>query len=119
MPLYLLSVCYPADSVEPPADELAAIMRDVGAVRDDLVEAGAWVFGGGLADPSSATVVRAERGGDPVLTDGPFVESKEQIGGLTVIEAADLDAALAWAARQAAALTVPVEVRPFLHGGPA
>ncbi len=119
MPLYLLSVCYPAGAAQPSPEALAAIMRDVGAVRDELVEAGAWVFGGGLADPSSSTVVRADRDSDPVLTDGPFIESKEQIGGLTVIEAADLDAALAWATKQATALTVPVEVRPFQHGGTA
>jgi hypothetical protein len=117
MPLYLLSICYPAGAQQPDPDALAAIMRDTGAVRDALVEAGAWVFGGGLADPSSATVVVADRGGDAVLTDGPFIESKEQVGGLTIIEAADLDEALSWATRQAAALTVPVEVRPFVHGG--
>jgi hypothetical protein len=119
MPLYQLSVCYPADAVEPAPEALAAIMRDVEAVRDELVEAGAWVFGGGLAGPSSATVVQADRDSDPVLTDGPFIESKEQIGGITVIEVADLDAALAWATKQAVALTLPVEVRPFLHGGSA
>ncbi len=119
MPLYLLSVCYPAGAVQPPPEELAAIMRDVGTVRDELVEAGAWVFGGGLADPSSATVVTADKAEDAVLTDGPFIETKEWIGGLTVIEAVDLDAAVGWAAKQAAALTVPVEVRPFVHGGSA
>ena len=117
MPLYLLSICYPADAVTPSDEQLEAIMREVGAVRDELVETGAWVFGGGLADPASSTVVRAERHGDPVLSDGPFVEAKEHIGGLTVIEAADLDAALGWAGKQASALTVPVEVRPFVHGG--
>lgn len=119
MPLYLLSICHAADAVQPGPEALAAIMRDVGAVRDELVAAGAWVFGGGLADPSSATVVRADRDSDPVLTDGPFIESKERVGGLTIIEADDLDAALAWAAKQSAAVTQPVEVRPFLHGGSA
>jgi hypothetical protein len=117
MPLYLLSVCYPAGATQPEPDALAAIMRDVDTVRDELVEAGAWIFGGGLADAASSTVVRADHDSDPVLTDGPFLESKEQIGGLTVIEAADLDAALVWAAKQAAAITLPVEVRPFVHGG--
>lgn len=117
MPQYLLSICYPENAVQPEPEALAAIMRDVGAVRDELVDAGAWIFGGGLADASSATVVRADRDSDPVLTDGPYLETKEQIGGLTVIEAADLDAALAWAAKQSAALTLPVEVRPFVHGG--
>jgi hypothetical protein len=92
-------------------------MRDTGAVRDELVAAGAWVFGGGLADQSSATVVRADRDSDPLLTDGPYLETKEQIGGITIIEAADLDEALAWAAKQSTAVTVPVEVRPFVHGG--
>ena len=116
MPLYLLSVCYPEGATQPEPEALAVIMADVAAVRDELVEAGAWVFGGGLADASSATVVAVAEG-EAVLTDGPFLEAKEQIGGLTVIEAADLDDALAWAAKQAAAITTPIEVRPFMHGG--
>ena len=74
--------------------------------------AGAWVFAGGLHPPSTATVVRAQ-GGQVVTTDGPFAETKEQIGGFWVIKAADLDAALDWAAKGSAACGWPVEVRPF------
>ena len=74
--------------------------------------AGAWVFSGGLHAPSTATVVRV-RDGEVLMTDGPFAEGKEYIGGLTIIEAPDLDAALAWARKAARATTLPIEVRPF------
>ena len=112
MSQYLLSICYPAGAQRPDPDRLARIMADVGKVKTDLRAAGAWVFDGGLHGPDSATVVTIVDG-ETVLTDGPFIESKEQIGGFSVIEAADLDEALGWAARMAEAVTVPVEVRPF------
>ncbi len=86
--------------------------RQVSAFNDELQTAGKWVFGGGLHDPSVATVVRIE-GGETVTTDGPFAESKEQLGGFWIIEAADLDEALAWAAKGSEACMGPVEVRPF------
>jgi hypothetical protein len=70
------------------------------------------VFAGGLHPPSTATVVRV-RDGDTLMTDGPFAEGKEHLGGFTIIRAADLDAALAWGQRLAKATTLPVEVRPF------
>jgi hypothetical protein len=117
MPLYLLSVCYPADAHMPEPAALERIMTDVSAWRDELVAAGAWVFGGGLHEPSTATTV-LEQDGEVVLTDGPFIESKEQIGGITVVEAADLDEAIEMARRQSRATTTPIEVRPFMHGGP-
>ena len=75
--------------------------------------AGAWVFAGGLHPPQTATVVRTSEQGDVLLTDGPYLEGKEHIGGVWVIEAPDLDAALAWAAKATAACRQPVEVRPF------
>jgi len=112
VPNYLLSVCYPADATQPAPDELAAIMTRVGALSAEMQAAGVWVFGGGLHGPSSATVVE-DRDGEVVLTDGPFIESKEQIGGITIVDVADLDAALSWGARKAAAIGVPIEVRPF------
>ena len=115
MSLYLLSVCYPAGAQAPEPTVLEAIMSDVGVWRDELVGAGKWVFGGGLFDPSSATVVR-EANGEVTLVDGPFIESKEQIGGISIIDAADLDAALAWARKQSAATRTPIEVRPFMNG---
>ena len=74
--------------------------------------AGAWVFGGGLCPPSTATVIRAP-GGEVLTTDGPFAETKEQIGGFWIIKSPDLDAALAWAAKGSRACTRAVEVRPF------
>jgi hypothetical protein len=115
MPLYLLSVCYPQVLQAPDAAALEVIMAEVGVWRDELVGAGKWVFGGGLFDTSSATVVR-EVNGDVTLVDGPFIESKEQIGGISIIEAADLDEALAWARKQSRATQTPIEVRPFMNG---
>jgi len=115
MSLYLLSVCYPAGGQAPEPAALEAIMTNVGAWRDELVGAGKWVFGGGLFDPSSATVVRAVNG-DVTLVDGPFIESKEQIGGISIIESADLDEALEWARKQSRATQTPIEVRPFMNG---
>ena len=112
MPQYLLSIVYPADAQPPTPAELEEIMTNVDAVHAELQQAGAWVFGGGLHDPSTATVVRVD-GDQTRITDGPFVETKEQVGGLSIIEAPDLDAALAWAEKTARATTVPVEVRPF------
>ncbi len=116
MPQYLLSVCYPADAVRPAPEALARIMTGVAALDAEMVSAGAWVFGGGLHDPSTATVV-TDLDGETVMTDGPFLESKEQIGGVSIIDVADLDEALGWAGRLASVITVPIEVRPFVHGG--
>lgn len=108
---YLLSIYQPES--EPPAPEvLDKIMRDVKAFDDELRSAGVWVFSGGLNSPSTATVVRQEDG-EVLTTDGPFVESKEYLGGLTIIEAPDLDSALAWGRKAARATTLPIEVRPF------
>jgi hypothetical protein len=87
-------------------------MRDLDAVNQELRAAGAWVFAGGLHPPSTATVVRT-RGSEILMTDGPFAESKEHVGGFTIIEAPDLDAALEWGTKIARASTLPVEVRPF------
>ncbi|MBF6213398.1 hypothetical protein IU433_25025 [Nocardia puris] len=110
MTQYLLSIYQPAD--EAPPENLDEIMRDLEAVNDEIRAAGAWVFAAGLHPPSTATVVRV-RGGEPLTTDGPYLESKEQIGGFTLIEAADLDEALAWAGKVAAVLTpLAIEVRP-------
>lgn len=112
MTRYLLTVCYPDDAVQPPPEELARITRDVDTVHRELQETGAWIFGGGLHEASTSTVVRV-RGGDVLTTDGPFAETHEQLGGLSIIEVADLDAALQWAERFARATTCAIEVRPF------
>ena len=107
MTRYLLSVYQPYDGGPPPED-LDAIMRDVDAVREEMRSAGVWLFAGGLHPPETATVVRDER-----TTDGPFIEAKEHLGGFTVVDAPDLDAALEWARRLSRATTLPIEVRPF------
>ena len=115
MPEYLLSVWhdndYDSDFSDP---EVQRQMAVTGAFNDELTAAGAWVFAAGLYSTSSATVVRASDG-DVSMTDGPYAESKEQMGGFWVIRAADLDAALDWAAKATVACGAPVEVRPF-HG---
>ena len=108
----LLSVCFPADATQPPPEELAAIMTRVGALSAEMQAAGVWVFGGGLHDASTATVVR-DVDGEVSMTDGPFIESKEQIGGITIVDVEDLDQALSWGAKKSAAIGVPIEVRPF------
>jgi hypothetical protein len=114
MKQYLLSVCYPADSTMPPPEALQRIMRDVGAVHAEMQAAGVWIFGGGLAPPDSATVLR-QQNGEVVTTDGPFIESKEQIGGFSIVNAPDLDAALVWARKLVRAIGTPIEVRPFME----
>src|SRR5262245_32841544 len=112
MTQYLLSIYQPDGP--PPADlDLGTTMRNVHALQDDMKRAGAWVFSGGLHPASTATVVRVKEG-DALITDGPFTEGKEHLGGFTVIKAADLDAALEWAGKLARILTpLSIEVRPF------
>ena len=114
MKQYLLSVCYPAGATQPAPAALNKIMGEVTALRKEMQSAGVWVFSGGLHAPESATVLRHQNG-DIVLTDGPFIESKEQIGGITIVRAPDLDAAVAWARKLAHATTTPIEVRPFME----
>jgi hypothetical protein len=112
MKQYLLAVHMIADTPTPSQEEMQAMYASVDAFNTELQASGGWVFAGGLYPPSSATVVTA-RGGEVVTTDGPFAETKEQLGGFWVIDAADLDAALSWAGRASAACGAPVEVRPF------
>ncbi|MER6119178.1 YciI family protein [Streptomyces sp. NPDC001743] len=109
---YLLSVVTPADGVPPASGELAEIMRRVQGFHRELEEAGACVFDGGLSAPATATVVRAEDG-DTVLTDGPYTEGEEYLGGLSIIKAAGREAALDWGRKAALAIGLPIEVRPF------
>jgi hypothetical protein len=112
---YLLSVYQPAGDPPPPA-VLDCIRRDLDALNRDIEAAGSWVFAGGLHAPSTATVLRPT-GDDVLMTDGPFAEGKEHLGGLTIVRADDLDAALRWARRMAQATTLPIEVRPFRERG--
>jgi hypothetical protein len=112
MPQYLISIwhddTYEVDFSTPEAQRRVA---QVGAFNDELQKAGAWVFAAGLHPASSATVVQPS-GGDLSVTDGPYAETKEQMGGFWIIEASDLDAALTWGRRAAVACEGPVEVRP-------
>ncbi len=112
MSQYLLSVYMVEGDPEPAPDVIEQMYKDVDAVNQQMKDQGVWVFGGGLHPADTATVVRAQ-GGETLTTDGPFAEAKEQLGGFWVIEAADLDAALAWAAKATIACRAPVEVRPF------
>lgn len=112
MKQYLLSVHMVEGAPVPPEDEVQRMYQAVDAFNREVMAAGQWVFAGGLLPPDTATVVRAQ-GGKVVMTDGPFAESKEQIGGFWVVRAPDLDAALALAARGSQACGGPVEVRPF------
>jgi hypothetical protein len=113
MTYYLLSVVQPTGGQPPAPDELAEIMRNVEAVNDELRAAGAWVFAGGLHGPETATLLRP-KDGDVLITDGPYAEGKEYLGGISLIRAADLDEAMAWAKKVALATTLPIEVRPFV-----
>jgi hypothetical protein len=114
---YLISVIDDAADLPSP-DEIAAAgspeseSRALDAFNDRLVAEGHWVFAGGLAAPGTATVIDNRRG-EALFTDGPFVESKEYLGGLWIIEAADLDVALKLAADGSKACNRRVEVRPF------
>ncbi|MEO7908244.1 MAG: YciI family protein [Roseiflexaceae bacterium] len=111
MKQYLLSI-YQPDGDPPPPAVLEQVMRDVDILTQELKAAGVWIFAGGLHRPSTATVVRIHDG-DLLLTDGPFAEGKEHIGGICIIRAPDLDAALAWGRKLNQATTLPIEVRPF------
>lgn|SRR5512144_2695339 len=105
---YLVSVIHDQPGLATP-DEMAAI----DAFNDRLQAEGHWVFAGGLASPSTATVVD-NRGDDAVFTDGPFVESKEFLAGFWILEAPDLDVALKLATEGSKACNRKIEVRPFL-----
>jgi hypothetical protein len=111
MKQYLLTVYQPADTTPPP-EVLGPIMDKVGKWRDELQAAGAWVFTGALAPASTATVLRVADG-EMIMTDGPFTEGKEHLGGFTVIQVADLDEALDWGRQFAEITGLPLEVRPL------
>lgn len=116
MKLYLLSI-YQPDGPPPPREVLDQVMAQIDAMNRELKAAGRWVFAGGLHEPSTATVVRVKNE-EVLMTDGPFVEGKEHIGGFSVIKAPDLDAALEYGRRLAKITTLPIEVRPFQGEAP-
>ncbi len=112
MPQYLISVWHDEEyEVDFSSLEAQRLGQQVGALNEKMEGAGAWVFGAGLQPASSATVLRP--GPTVSMTDGPYAETKEQMGGFWVIEAADLDAALDWARQAATACEGAVELRPM------
>jgi hypothetical protein len=119
MTQYLLSVHMVEGQEMPPPEVMQQAYADVDRFNDKLQAQGSWVFGGGLYPADTATVVDGTGAGEPVVTDGPFAEAKEQLGGFWIIEAPDLDAALALAAEGSTACRAPVEVRPFMDEPPA
>lgn len=112
MTRYLVTIHHPND-YDPAATEDEAMTRDIDALNDEMVAAGVRAFVGGLHGPGSATSLRPKPDGDVLVTDGPYLETKEYVGGLWVLDCADLDEALAWGRKAAIACRVPVEVRPF------
>jgi hypothetical protein len=112
MKQYLLSI-YQPDGPIPGPEVLDPIMKNLAVWNDELREAGAWVFSAGLHPPESATVLRRD-GAEVLMTDGPFTEGKEHLGGFTIVRAEDLDEALGWARKLAGILApLSIEVRPF------
>ena len=112
MTMYMLSVHHSPDAPPPAPEDMQKAFEQVDQFNAEVKAAGAWVFAGGLESPEIATVVKASAG-DVVITDGPFAETKEHLGGFWVISAPDLDAALEWAKKGSVACMGPVEVRPF------
>jgi len=114
MAQYLLSI-YQPDGPKPDEEFLAPIMKNLNALNEEIRAAGAWVFAAGLHPPETATVLRS-KDQEVLVTDGPFTEGKEHLGGFTVIEVEDLDKAMYWAGRLAKVLEpLAIEVRPFAY----
>ena len=113
MPQYVLNMIQPV-GVVPPPEVLEPVMRDLAALNEEMKAAGAWVFAAGLHQPEASTVVRTD-GDDVLVTDGPYAEGKEFVGGFDLIQADDLDGALAWAGRIARIVGLPIEVRPVIE----
>jgi hypothetical protein len=112
MPQYWVAIHHP-DDYDPLVAEDEAMSRDIDALNEEMQAAGARIFAGGLRPVSSARSLRARPDGEVLITDGPYLETKEHVGGFWLLEAADLDEALAWGRKAAVACRAPVEVRPF------
>jgi hypothetical protein len=112
MPQYLVAIQHPDDY--DPSQEGEAMIRDIGALNKEMDAAGARFFAGGLEPAAKAKSLRKQPGGEVIITDGPYLETKEHVGGFWILEAADMDEALAWARKAVIACRVPVEVRAFL-----
>jgi hypothetical protein len=112
MPKYLVTIYHP-DDYDPSVAEDEAMHREIDVLNDEMVAAGARIFVGGLYPASSAKSLRAQSDGKMLVTDGSYLKTKEHVGGLWVLEAADMDRAPAWGKKATMACRVPVEVRPF------
>ena len=111
MKRYLLGILQP-DGEPPPPESLERVMRDVHELLEESKAAGVWVFNGGLHPPGEATVVRFEDG-ELLVTDGPYLETREHLGGFLVVAVPDFASALAWAKKTARVIGLPIEVRQF------
>ncbi len=116
MAQFLVAIHHP-DNYDP-STEGEAMIRDIHMLNEEMDAAGARVFAGGLSSASNAKSLRAQPGGKVLITDGPYLETKEHIGGFWILEAANLDDALAWGRKAVVACRAPVEVRPFLRVRP-
>jgi hypothetical protein len=112
MTQYLVAI-YRPDNYDPAVSEDEAMGREIDALNVEMEAVGARVFAGGLQSEWSAKALRLQPAGKVLITDGPYAETKEHIGGFWILEAADLDAALAWGRKAAIACRASVEVRPF------
>lgn len=112
MPQYLVAIHHP-DDYAPSVAEDDAMRQEVTALNVEMKAAGVRIFVGGLEPAGSAKSVRVRGDGKVLITDGPYMETKEHVGGFWVLEVADLDEALAWGRKAAIACRAPVEVRPF------
>jgi hypothetical protein len=113
MTQYLVAIHLPDDFDPSLVDE--AMSRDIDALNEEMIAAGARIFAGGLSSPSSAKSLRARPDGKVLITDGPYLETKEHIGGFWILKAANLDEALAWGRKAVVACRAPVEVRAFFR----
>ena len=117
MTRYLVAIHHP-DDYDPAAVEDEAMRREIGELNQEMIAAGVREFVGGLHPVKEAKSLRAQPGGKVLVTDGPYLETKEHIAGFWVLEVADLEAALAWGRKAAIACRAPVEVRPFFPPRP-
>lgn len=113
MPQYLVAIQHPKNY--DPSLEGEAMIRDIGALNEEMDAAGVRFFAGGLESPSHAKSLRQQPGGNVSITDGPYLEAKELIGGFWILECADMDEALSWGHKAVVACRVPVEVRAILE----
>ncbi len=116
MPQYLVAIHHPDNYV--PSLEDGAMVRDISALNKEMIAAGVRIFAGGLSSPSNAKSLRAKPDGGVLITDGPYLETKEHVGGFWILETADMDQAVAWARKAVVACRTPVEVRAIFFKPP-